>query len=162
MRASFNGMYTEDRIHTRLLINNCLVMTDAAFEHQTNFEVVSQATGDVLIAGLGIGMILTRILDRKEVSSVTVVEKSLDVIRLVGPHFSSPKLTIVEGDIYRWIPKDGVRFDTIYFDIWPDICTDSLDDVTKLHRRFRKYLRTGGWMGSWCRDYLRDMKRRGR
>ena len=37
----------------------------------------------------------------------------------------------------------------IYFDIWPDICTDDIAEAQALQRRFRKYLNPGGYMKSW-------------
>ena len=163
IHGAIHGMPLEDRTYTWLLIKEDLVMTDADFEQRTNTEVVSESHGDVLIVGLGIGMILVPILKKREVNSVTVIEKERGVIRCVAPHFfPSAKLKIINADVWSWKPSTEARYDTIYFDIWPDICTDYLDDMTKLHRRFRKYLRAGGWMGSWCRDYLRDMKRRSR
>jgi hypothetical protein len=160
IRHAMKGGYTEDRVHTRLLVHGTLMMTDANFEHRTNYEVVRQSGGDVLIAGLGIGMILTRILAKEQVRSVTVIEKYGDVIRLVQPHHHSPKLTVIESDIFSWRPEKGVKFDAIYFDIWPNLCTDNLEQMTAMHRAFRKFLRAGGWMDSWCRNYLRAEKRR--
>lgn len=160
MRSAMHGVYTEDRVHTRLLVGQTLMMTDADFEHRTNGCVVREAGGDVLIAGLGLGMILTRILAKDTVRTVTVIEKYQDVIYLVAPHHSSPKLTVIQSDIFEWNPPKEAKFDTIYFDIWPDLCTDNLEQMTKLHRRFRKHLRDGGWMDSWCREHLRYEKRR--
>lgn len=163
MRSNWKGggFGLEERTYTRLLVNGRLFMTDADFEHRSNWEVTHVASGDVLLVGLGIGMLLTRILPKDTVRSVTVVEKYRDVIQLVGPHFQNPRLSIIEGDIWEWLPKPGTKFDTIYFDIWLDVCTDNLDDMTKLHRRFRKFLAPGGWMNSWCREYLRAERRRG-
>ena len=161
MRSAWHGIVTEDRVHTRLLVRGRIMMTDARFERQTNNEFVREARGDILIAGLGIGLIIQPTLDKGGVSSITVVEKSADVITLVGPHYTNPKLRIIHADIYDWSPEKGAGYDTIYFDIWPNCCTDYLEEMTKLHRRFRKYLKPGGWMNSWCRDRLRGEKRRG-
>ena len=162
LRGAIHGMPLEERTYTRLLVNGDLMMTDVDFEQRTNTLVVSRARGDVLIAGLGIGMILVPILQKREVNSVTVVEKERDVIACVAPRFfPSAKLKVIRADIWTWRPEPFPRYDAIYFDIWPDICTDNLAEITKLHRAFRKYLKPDGWMDSWCRDYLRDMRRRG-
>ena len=137
-------------------------MSDTRYEQLTNTEVVRRAHGDVLIAGLGIGMILTRILDKPEVESVTVIEKYQDVIDLVEPHYRNPKLTVICADIYDWKPAKGTVFNCIYFDIWADQSTDCLVDMAKLHQRFKFFLDKRDdkrWMDSWNRDELKYNKR---
>ena len=136
------------------------MMSDTSMEHSTNWDVVHEARGHVLIAGLGLGMILHPILAKKEVLSVTVIEKYADVISLVGPSVKHDKLTIIEGDIYEWKPAKGTKYETIYFDIWAEQSTDCLEDMRKLHFRFRPYKIKEGWMNSWRRDELKAQKRR--
>ncbi len=149
--------------YAKLIVGGSLVMSDTAMEHRTNYEVVRNAHGNVLIAGLGLGMILVPILAKDSVRSVTVVEKSPDVVSMIGPLYPSPKLAIVTADIFEWKPAKAERFNAIYFDIWSDQSTDDLEDMTKLHSRFARSLdRTddAAWMGSWRRDELRARKRR--
>lgn len=152
--------------YCRLVRGQTTVMSDTRYERLTNMEVVRRAQGDVLIAGLGIGMIVLPILRKPEVTQVVIVEQSAAVIRLVLPTLQqqagSEKLCVVEGDIWSWRPLIDAKYHTIYFDIWADQSTDALEDMTRLHRAFRKYLVRGGWMASWNREYLRDQKRRGR
>lgn len=145
LRAAINGFALDDRTHVRLVVGDTVYMTDAQFERRTNFNVVLKAKGDVLIAGLGIGLILDPIIEKAK--TVTVVEREADVITLVGRHF--PKAQHVQADIFQWTPPKGAKWDTIYFDIWPDICEDDLEEAKALRKRYRKYLRRGGWMGSW-------------
>lgn len=159
LRASLKGITTEDRTHVRLLINGKVWMTDTQFERRTNMEFVLKAQGNVLVAGLGIGLILAPLADSPKVRRITVVEISRNVIDLVSPLF--PSVSTECADIWEWRPQLGAVYDTIYFDIWPDLCTDYLVEMTKLHRKFRRYLAPGGWINSWCREYLREEKRRG-
>ncbi len=116
----------------------------------------------MLIAGLGLGMILWPILNKKEVESVVVIEQSCDVINLVSPTLpKTKKLSIEQDDIFTWKSKNGTKFNVIYFDIWHDICVDNLDEMAKLHRRFGRYLDAKdpkNWMGSWKREWLRYQK----
>ena len=147
--------------YAKLKVNGRLVMSDTSMEHRTNWGVVREARGNVLIAGLGLGMILHPILAKPEVLSVTVVEKYPDVITLIAPTVQHEKLTIIEGDIYEWKPAKGTKYDVLYFDIWADQSTDDLEDMRKLHLRFRSYKIKDGWMNSWRRDELRARKRRG-
>ena len=151
--------------YARLYVGAMLMMSDTDMEHRTNWEVARRAHGRVLIAGLGIGLILTAILDKPEVTSVTVVEKHADVIALVGPYYEHPKLTIVCGDIFDWKPVKGTQYDVIYFDIWPDLSTDILGEMATLHRRFARCLDRDNpncWMDSWCKGELRAQRRRDR
>lgn len=144
----------------KLTVNGRLFMSDTTNEHRTNLEITYQARGHTLIAGLGIGMILTKILDKKEVRSVTVIEKYQDVIDLITPHFKHKKLTTICADIYEWRPPKGTKYDCIYFDIWADQSTDDLEDMARLHQRFKSYKAPGGWMDSWNRYHLKHRKRR--
>jgi hypothetical protein len=161
IRAILDPMsYVPPGKYAKLIVNGCLNMSDTRMEHHTNFEVVHQARGNVLLAGLGLGMILHPILKKPEVLSVTVIEKCADVIALISPTVKHPRLTIIHGDIYEWKPAKGTKFDTIYFDVWSDQSTDDLEDMRKLHMRFRPYKVKEGWMNSWRRDILKAEKRR--
>jgi spermidine synthase len=121
--------------------------------------VLREARGDVLIAGLGIGMILVPILSKPEVNRVLVIEKYQDVIDLVGSHVAHSKLTIECADILEYKPAKGSKWNTIYFDIWPDICTDNLDEIATLKQRFKYHKAVDGWMGAWVEGELRGRRR---
>lgn len=149
--------------YARLYVGQSLMMSDTHFEHRSNYGVVNQAHGDVLIAGLGLGMIVVPILAKREVKSVLVVEKFADVIGLVEPALrklpGGEKLTTLEADALEWKPPAKQKWDTIYFDIWPDVCTDNLEQIAMLHHRFASRKRPGGWMDSWMADTLRHRRR---
>jgi spermidine synthase len=141
-----------------LKINGTTVMSDTGMERITNQDVVDKARGQVLIAGLGLGMILHPIAAKASVQKILVVEQSADVIKLIEPTLPA-NITLVCVDIFDWKPFDW-KWDTIYFDIWPDISQDNLAEMSKLHRKFRSKLAPGGWMGSWCRKHLQAQRRR--
>jgi hypothetical protein len=149
-----------------LTVGSEVMMSDTPMEKRSNREVVFQARGDVLIAGLGIGMVLLPILAKPEVKSVTVVEKSQEIIQLVAPALyqqpGAEKLTIVYKDVFDWRPEEGTKYDTLYFDIWPTIVEDNLDEMDDLHRIFRRYRRKGSWMNSWMRETLKFQQQRRR
>lgn len=147
------------------------VMTDTPMERRTNAEFVAQATGDVLIAGLGLGMVIPPLLAKQDVGHVTVVERSAEVIRLVEPHLRAAigrraenGFHVEHADIFEWRPPRGKPWRTIYFDIWSGISTDNLEQMATLHRKFAQKLdrsRTH-WMGSWRHHELRLEVRRDR
>lgn len=153
------GKYTQLRVH------GTLMMSDTTMERETNKEFTQKAHGLILVAGLGIGLILFPLLDREDIEHITIVEKSQGVIDLVGPALKAKfgdRLEIVCEDIFKWKPAKGQMFDTIYFDIWPSICVDNLKDITRLHRKFRRYLNKTprAWMDSWVRSELLVRRRR--
>jgi len=85
--------------------------------------------------------------------SVTVVEKSKDVISLVAKHYlGDHRVTIVNADAYLYKPPKGVKYDAVWHDIWDNICGDNLPEMTRLHR---KYGKRADWQGSWCRSLCR-------
>lgn len=162
MRAAWTREILEERTLATLFVAGEMMMSDGAMEHRSNYEVVFKAHGRVLIGGLGIGMVLDAILKRERVDFVTIVEKYQDVIDLVAPHFQDLRITFVCSDIFGYKPVKGEKFDTIYFDIWPDVRTDNLVSIAALHQRFKSYKAKGGWMGSWNQDLLRYYKSQGR
>lgn len=84
----------------KLIVYDELVMTDSADERYSNQEVVRNAHGRVLIGGLGLGMILHPIAAKPQVTSVTVLEASRDVIELVGPTVPS-KVRLECADVFE-------------------------------------------------------------
>jgi spermidine synthase len=135
-------------------------MTDIPYEHLTNREVVGRSEGDVLTGGLGLGMILTRIVPKKDVRSITVVEKYEDVISLVAPHLEAyfdkqrrqwvgksewvSKVIIVAADIFDY--STSQQFDTLWTDIvFPK--EDQLGAWRQLNERLLKFLRRGAGSG---------------
>ncbi len=148
-----------------LEVDGQIMMSDSLHEHITNTDIVLKSHGVMLIVGLGLGMILHPILAKPGVRSVTVVERNPDVIALIAPtlteHLETGRLEIVEGNIFAWEPPIGVRYDVVYFDIWPTIAAGNYEQTKTLHRRALRWRKKGGVIMSWCRDRFRDMHRDG-
>lgn len=137
-------------VYKRLMRGSVVVMSNTPMEVRTNMPIIHAATGNVLINGLGLGMVLSAILGKPDVSSVTVVERSEDVIRLVAPTYSEdPRVTIIHDDAMSFRPEKSRRYNAVWHDIWDYICVDNLDEMKTLHRR---YGRRTDWQGSWARE----------
>lgn len=161
--AAIRGQRLSAGTFCYLSVGGTLYMSDTDNERFTNYDVLRESHGNVLIAGLGIGMILHPILAKREVTSVTVIEKYQDVVDLVGPTVRHPKLIIECADIYEWKPSKTRKFNVIYFDVWPSQSTDDLADMAKLHQCGKSWLDRSDadtWMNSWNREALMDRKRR--
>jgi hypothetical protein len=133
---------------TKLLRGRTLVMSDTPAEQCDHYMAVRMAKGNCLINGLGIGMVLKNILLKPEVTSVTVVEISQDLIDLISPYYQDERVTYVCASAYDYQPPKGVRYDMVWHDIWDTICADNLEEMAKLHRKYGK--RTD-WQDSWCK-----------
>lgn len=154
--------------YTRLLRGNkssirCVtVMSDTPDEIRDHLGPIMNAKGTVLIAGLGIGMVAAACLNKPEVDKVTVIELCPEVIHLVGDHLKGihgDRLEIIQADIMQWKPPKGARYDVAWFDIWDDICTDNLEQMATLNRRFA---RRTDWKGCWKEEELKYHKQRER
>lgn len=154
LRAQWDGQPLYAQTYTRLFVDDQLWMTDAEFECHTNRRVVDWAEGDILIAGLGIGLILRPMLGSAKVNSITVIERNADVIALIGPHYQHPKLTIVEADAYEWEPPKKA-YNLIYFDIWADVPNeDNKEQIKSLKKRYRPALKRCGKTLAWCEERI--------
>lgn len=130
-------------------------------ERTTQAEFVAQARGRVLIAGFGLGLVTDAVLAKPGVTEVVVVEKNSEVTNIMSNmlddledrhgHF---RFKIIYADIFKY--KPAKKFDTIYFDIWPTISAQNLTDMMKLRRRYRPWLKLGGWIGCWVEKECRD------
>lgn len=138
--------------YTRLSHRGKVVMSDTPAESHENAPAYRAATGRVLVNGLGLGFVLQAILRKPEVTHVTVIEKSTDVIRLVKPSVTDRRVRIVRADATTWRPARGEKFDVVWHDIWSDIDEDNRKEMTMLKRA---YGRCAGWQGCWSEEYLR-------
>lgn len=138
-RAILSGI--SEGKYARLKVNGHTMMSETPMEHRTNREFVWDAHGDILIGGLGLGMIILAVQDKKEVNSITVIENNPDVIAAVQHQLPlNNKVRVVQGDAYTWVPD--MKFDGVYMDIWSDISSESYEEMKKLKRRYGHYLKS--------------------
>jgi hypothetical protein len=181
LRAAINGRPDHacpPGTYTRLFVRNSpdkgwtLMMSDTPYEIRAASWFRSQAQGDILVIGLGLGATLIPVLRKNTVRSVTVVEKSEDVIKLVEENLRNAlaaegekahrKLEVIHADGFTWRAPRGMLYDTIWLDIWPEISQSNLPEVTKLKRRYARRLNRhynkNSWMGAWEEHYLRRLR----
>lgn len=141
VRAMLDGICPGN--YVRLIHQGNLVMSNTAMEERTNRKFCANSYGDVLIGGLGIGMILLAIQDKEQVRSITVLEKYQEVIDLVAPQLPiNSKVHIICADVFEWKPEKGQKFDCIYMDIWNFVNSDVYDEMKLLKRKFGHYLKS--------------------
>lgn len=157
-RTVYSGEYTRLSCNGRGIIMSDTVAEirdHMAFAHYTR-QMVTPTCGPgvicrtprILVNGLGLGMMVNVLLKTVENIHIDVVEISEDVIKLVGPSYEDPRVTIHHADAFdiQWLR--GTTWDAVWHDIWDDVCADNLPDMHKLHR---KYGRRCVYQTSWCR-----------
>ena len=95
------------------------VMRDSSYEYMCHKWLWHNATGDILVAGLGIGFLNKELIDNHNFNSITIIENSQDVIDLVWPYCARDnRFTLIKADIETWnVPVDSY-WDIGWFDVW--------------------------------------------
>ena len=168
MRALFSDPmhYVQAGDYACLKVDGQIMMSDTTFERATAHEFLTRAHGAILITGLGLGMVLHPLIKNPRVTGITVVENNENVINLVQrtvPPYPRPgcRVRLLHSDAFWWRPSNQ-RFNTIWHDIWPTICTANLKEVAKLKRRYGQWLDRDDpdrWQGAWVHEKLKELKR---
>lgn len=148
-------------VYVRLMQGSTLWMSNTPSERRDHSYAIGRATGNVLVTGLGLGLVVEEMLAKKEVKSVTVHEKYQEVIDLVSPTLVSKwgdRFNVINVDALAYKPRKYERYDVIWHDIWPDIATTNLEDMTVLKKKWAR--RVDVWQGCWREEYLRHQKKR--
>ncbi len=126
------------------------IMQDSLAEYNEHQWLWDNATGDVLIGGLGIGLVHQKLMDNPAVTSVTIIENSQDVIDLVWEH--CPKddtFTLITADIETWNPPANSSWDIAWFDTWLDDNPLKIQEYKELmNNRYNPFCSKIGFWGS--------------
>lgn len=128
------------------------IMQDTEAEYTEHDWLMSRLSGDILIGGLGIGMINIPLLASSDITSVTIVEKNQDVIDLVWANCAKDdRFTIVCDDINTWDPDatDGLpttTWDVAWFDTWLTHQEPISEYAANMNNKYGSYVtEIGGW-----------------
>lgn len=151
--------------YTRLTVGQHTWMSDTPAEIEDHLPIMQEirrpSTHNVLVNGLGLGMVIKYALAHEHVTGIDVVERDKRIIELVGPTYTSDgRVTIHAADAYdvEWPPCR--RWDAAWHDVWLDLdWEENLPGMSKLHR---KYGTRVTWQGSWGKDILLRQRRRDR
>ena len=125
-------------------------------EIKETYSSYDLAYGDVLISGLGFGILALWLCNKPEVKSVTVIEVSNDVISLFNQSNISPdKLTIINDNMITY--NTDKEYDVLLLDHYETQDFDwRLEDIKSISSRIKhKYL----WSWSLEAIYLLKMYR---
>lgn len=94
-----------------------VLMSDSPQETFLLNKGVKDAKGNVLIGGLGLGYVASKIIAKPNVKSVTVVELEKDIIDMVQPYIDD-RIKVIHMDLFKYLESGVAKFNYAYFDIW--------------------------------------------
>ena len=101
-----------------------------------------------MLTGLGLGIAVNVLLDKAEVTDITVLEKEIDVINLVAPTFPKfqtlEKLNIIMQMLLRGLHPKGKIYDFAWHDIFNFRHEIKRDEIKRLNK---KYATLANWQG---------------
>jgi len=106
------------RHYLRTVKEEDLWMSDIPQEIYDHLDAIKQLKGNVLVGGLGLGLVVKLLEKEKRVKSITVVELERDIIDMVWPCLMTYKSKVVHADLYDFLKHTKEKFDTAFFDIW--------------------------------------------
>lgn len=137
-------------------------MSITPHEINTMEEPIKAAKGHVLVYGLGLGYFAYMCSIKPEVSKITIIENSQDVISLfkneILPKFENKnKIEIIESDAFKFA-KDHLNskdYDYIFIDLWHDA-----NDGLPLYLGMKKLENKNTINSYWIETTLKAMLRR--
>ena len=128
------------------------IMKDSATEYYQHQWLWDNATGDILVAGLGIGFLNKELIDNHNFNSVTIIENSQEVIDMVWPYCAGDsRFTLIKEDIETWNVPAGSHWDIGWFDSW--ISDNPLSYNGYISAMRNKYSSYCDKVGAWCIPY---------
>jgi len=137
------------------------MMSNLSFEIVSCKKFLDKAYGDILNFGLGLGLVIFPLLNDPTIKSIKIIEYDKDLIELISPYIKERdihnKVTILHGDAFTYHRDFKEKFDTIFFDIWPNLYRWTLTEMEYFHKVYTKNLKSKqSLMISWCYDEMKE------
>jgi len=153
LKDNYDVKIKENKGVHRLIIDEVPVMYDSKLEIEQMEEGARLAFGDVLIGGLGFGIIQKILLENPKVKSITTIEISQEVIDLIkkeNPELFNEKHKVIRDDFYSFCQKTDLKFDYVYGDIWSSV--PNIDDWNKFEENTELVKKEGGIIDCWGKE----------
>jgi len=135
-----------------LWIEGELWMWNIPTEEKAQKEMSDKMTGDVLVAGYGLGVVQKYLMDNENVKSVTTIESNPGVIEECRRHYGLIYGNLIIDNFYT-VTLDQ-KFDCIYGDVWIDISTGNAEEYLQFKKRAKDFLKEGGRVLAWGQDFF--------
>jgi hypothetical protein len=145
--------------YLKLINSKQIIMSNSPDEIRDFEQYVWKFYGDVLVSGLGMGLVVQYLLGLKKVNHITVIEQSADVIGLTVPYFEdhikNNRMKVIHGDVFMCKFPKNKKFDWAWHDIWPIIEYENVKEMGILRRRFMHHMKAPKRQLCWAEDYCR-------
>mgnify|MGYP004628899591 FL=1 len=125
-------------------------------EIETMSESISEAYGNVLTYGLGLGYYQYMISNKDNVKSITIIEKDQNIIDLftkyILPQYKyKNKIKIINEDALKY--KYNNEYDYVFVDIWHDP-SDGIELYTKMKQLEKPNIKYSYWIEKTIKNYI--------
>ena len=130
-------------------------------EFRTNDPYAKKAHGNIITFGLGIGYFVYMASLNENVKSITVIEKSKEVIELfnqIKDQFPNKDINIINGDAFDYFNEQYLKqFDYIYVDIYQN----NIDGRNMIEKLLEQYLppydKCNFWIENSCLSIVKSL-----
>ncbi len=130
-------------------------------EFKTNDPYAKKAKGNVITFGLGIGYFVYMALLNQNVKSITVIEKSKEVIELfnqIRNQFPNKPINIINGDAFDYFNEKYLKdFDYIYVDIYQNNEDGRILIEKLLEQYLPEYDKCNFWIENSCLSIVKSL-----
>jgi len=103
---------------TSLMVGKQTWMVDDPMHWYGMQDLAKAASGKVLVAGLGLGLVIHGLEENEAVTAVDVVEIDEDVVGLISPMIEMGKTSIINEDFWLYLYRTEETYETCILDIW--------------------------------------------
>lgn len=118
------GLFKEQYKFISLIENKTIWMCITPNEMKTMDKSIDLVKGDVVTFGLGLGYFAFMASNKKEVKSITVIERDSTIIELFKKHLlpffpNKQKIRIIKSDAFDYLNKEEMnKYDYAFIDLW--------------------------------------------
>jgi len=135
-----------------LWVNGELMMWDIPVERRAQKKLADQASGDVLVAGYGLGVVQEYLSANPKVNSIVTIEKFKEVVDEAEKAYGKLYGEIEIQDFFEF--ETNKKFDYVIGDIWKDIEEEALDDYKKFKNKAQTLLKPNGKILAWGQEFF--------
>ena len=130
-------------------------------EFKTNDPYAKKAHGNIITFGLGIGYFIYMASLNENVKSITVIEKSKEVIELfnqIKDQFPNKDINIINGDAFDYFNQQYLKqFDYIYVDIYQNNVDGRIMIEKLLEQYLPPYDKCNFWIENSCLSIVKSL-----
>jgi hypothetical protein len=143
-KMSEQRRFVEPGVIKRLMCNNNIVMSNSLSELVDHDELMIKARGNILITGLGLGIIAFMLSRNPKVHSIMIIEQSSDVIKLIFPtlkKWAGCAIQVKQGNAFDYykLLKTEKFFNYGWHDIWPTLGNENLPEMDDLEKKYKPF-----------------------